>query len=454
MDDLISQAAYGKGSLQGFATKHVNLSSSEVILGLAQCSPDIGGHGCYRCLSTALRLRDGWANTMVFLPSCLFRYDLYETVTPADPMPPPPKPPTLYIALLVVLPIVAFVLGVIVVVAIKDHWLWGRKGNSTVTAEVSEQLDDSPDVPVQSDPVHVEDRALRLPKYTYSQVEEMTDFTKRLGKGGFCVVYYGVLKGENGENREVAVKLLNESEDALQQFSNEINVSLQISHRNLISLLGYCHEGTKLALIYEYMDNGDLKALLSKDAGSLRWTDRLMIAIDTAEGLDYLHRNCKVSIVHRDVKSANILLNQNLQAKLADFGLSKIFSEEDDTTLQTRVVHTPGYTDPEYFRTGLLNKNSDVYSFGVLLLELITGNLTPDLIKRLKELVNEDDKKHIYDRRMQISNQETSVWNATELARACVQDDGLSRPNMSQVLQILKNCLSMEATMTSGSTSM
>ncbi|KAK9675952.1 hypothetical protein RND81_11G043800 [Saponaria officinalis] len=325
MKELIRQAAYDKGTRPGFATNKIDLLPSEaVIRGVAQCTPDILGHGCYTCLETALRLRDSWAHTMVFLPSCLFRYDLFGTLPDPAPAPSPPPTPThraLNIALMVVLPVV-----LIVVVVIGGRLFWDRccQGNKPPPDDV--------------EIIH------GLPKYNFSQVEQMTNgFNKQLGKGGFGTVFHGRLLDRS---REVAVKMLNE-DDAPKQFSNEIDVFVKISHSNLVSLIGYCEDGMKLALIYEYMDKGDLRALLSDNAASLSWPDRLKIAIDTAEGLHYLHRNCEVRIVHRDVKPANILLNQNLQAKVADFGLSKIFPEKDVTTLETRVIGTHGYKAPE-----------------------------------------------------------------------------------------------------------
>ncbi|KAK9675948.1 hypothetical protein RND81_11G043500 [Saponaria officinalis] len=434
-DDLVTRAAYGKGNLSGFATKEVKLSSSEVIRGLAQCTPDIVGPGCYKCLKTALRLRDTWAHTMVFLPSCFFRYDLYESVASASSSlsPRPREFSAFYIALMVVLPIVF-----IVVAVIGCRRLWKRCSRD--------------DPPVVRPPN--EGRVQGLTRYTFLEVRTMTNgFGKEIGKGGFGVVFHGrLLDG----SREVAVKMLHES-DAPMQFSNEIDVFGKISHKNLVSLLGYCEDGTRLALIYEYMDNRDLRALLSENAGSLSWTDRLNIAIDTAEGLHYLHKHCTVRIVHRDVKPANILLNRSLQAKVADFGFSKIFPEKDVTTLKTRVVSSPGYTAPEYSTTGLLNEKVDVYSFGVVLLELITGNEATNLVKWFVNLFNKGDVETILDSRMTRANNPTmqrpdcrSVWEATELARACVEEDETERPDMWKIVVKLKECLDMEVRKNSG----
>ncbi|XP_074274597.1 uncharacterized protein LOC141598743 [Silene latifolia] len=384
-----------------------------------------------RCLKATLRLRDTWANTMVFLPSCVFRYELYEAVLPSAPSRPKNTQPGFLITVPAVVMFVMLAAG-------GCCWLWQCYSKVVAIAPTS-----SP----RSTSEKEGDSVQGLPKYSFSKVDQMTDgFKKQLGKGGYGVVYHGhLLDG----SKEVAVKVLSE-DDAPMQFSNEISVFLKISHKNLVSLLGYCKDGTNLALIYEFMDNGDLRTLLSENAGSVSWTDRLNIAIDTAEGLHYLHSHCGVPIIHRDVKPANILLNQRLQAKVADFGLTKIFPEKDVTTLKTRVISTPGYTAPEYSTTGQLNAKADVYSFGVVLLELITG-VTPrldfDLVEWFENVYKAGDIKDILDprikqQRMQILDNGCG-WKAIEVAKTCVEKYEKKRPTMWEVLVNLKQCLDM-----------
>ncbi|PKI42321.1 hypothetical protein CRG98_037292 [Punica granatum] len=122
-----------------------------------------------------------------------------------------------------------------------------------------------------------------------------------------------------------------------------------VHHRNLVSLVGYCDDAENMALIYEFMENGDLRHHLSDQSSTyvLTWKDRLRIAVDAAQGLDYLHNGCKPPIIHRDLKTSNILLNESMQAKIADFGLSKAFAAENDSHISTRPAGTPGYLDPE-----------------------------------------------------------------------------------------------------------
>ncbi|KAK3220087.1 hypothetical protein Dsin_014057 [Dipteronia sinensis] len=182
-------------------------------------------------------------------------------------------------------------------------------------------------------------------QFTYSNVLKMTNnFERVLGKGGFGTVYYGRL-----DDTEVAVKMLSQSSaQGFKQFQSEVKLLMRVHHKDLTTLIGFCEEGTNLALIYEYMANGNLgERLLDSDKDILNWETRLRMAVEAAQGLEYLHHGCKPPIIHRDVKSTNILLNDKFQAKLADFGLSRTFSFEGDTHVSTVVAGTPGYLDPE-----------------------------------------------------------------------------------------------------------
>ncbi|KAK9750731.1 hypothetical protein RND81_02G217400 [Saponaria officinalis] len=421
MDALINQAAYSQGTLPGFATKQINLSTSGILEGLAQCTPDIVGRPCYRCLRTALRLRDTWANTVVFLPSCLIRYDLYETVLLSPPSQPPPPQQGLHIGIIVAVIIVVVLL---IVLALIGGWFLLYKPR----------------------PQGDEDSVSGLQRLTSAQVKKMTrNFTKVLGEGACGVVYRGKLLGSS---KKVAIKLLNKLDD-LTQFNNEIDVLRMVRHSNVVSLLGYCQDPKTLALVCEYMDKGDLKDRLSGSC-SLSWRQRLQIAIDTATGLAYLHDNCDYPIVHRDVKPANILLHEidgELTAKVADFGYSKIFPAKDVTTLQTRIIGTCGYIAPEYSLNGLLNNKIDVYSFGVVLIQLITGKAPrreDNGVKSFQEGLETKDIENILDSKVGRDVGHASVWKAAEVANSCVNNEPNKRPNMSQIVSDLTQSLDME----------
>ncbi|XXG57246.1 hypothetical protein AAC387_Pa03g4454 [Persea americana] len=212
-------------------------------------------------------------------------------------------------------------------------------------------------------------------EFTYAEVLSITNNLQRcIGKGGFGTVYHGQMT--NGT--QVAVKLLSlqsikSPSQGSKEFQNEVHLLMRVHHRNLVPFIGYCQEDGNMALIYEYMAQGHLGSHLSdSNSNALSWDRRLRIALDVAQGLEYLHNGCKPPIIHRDVKTANILLNEKLEAKIGDFGLSKVFSD-DFTHVSTAVKGTFGYLDPEYCNSNNLTEKSDVYSFGVVLLQLITG---------------------------------------------------------------------------------
>ncbi|XP_006838635.2 LEAF RUST 10 DISEASE-RESISTANCE LOCUS RECEPTOR-LIKE PROTEIN KINASE-like 1.5 isoform X1 [Amborella trichopoda] len=206
--------------------------------------------------------------------------------------------------------------------------------------------------------------------FTYGELEKATnhfDEKEMVGSGGYGCVYRGIL----GQGHVVAVKrLLSHHPDTPRLFRNEINIMSKLSHPNLLSLLGHCEDQKGLLLVYEYVSNGTLSGHLHGPlrGAHLNWKARLNIAEQTACALEYLHTQF---IVHRDVKSVNILLEANLSVKVADMGLSRDMVER--THITTSPLGTPGYVDPEYYRTYRLTQASDVYSFGVVLMELVTG---------------------------------------------------------------------------------
>ncbi|XP_022948347.1 putative leucine-rich repeat receptor-like protein kinase At2g19210 [Cucurbita moschata] len=287
--------------------------------------------------------------------------------------------------------------------------------------------------------------------YSYSDVLRMTNnFERTLGEGGFGRVYYGKI-----ENIEVAVKMLSpRSIQGYQQFQAEVDLLMRVHHRNLTGLVGFCNEPTNKGLIYEYMGRGNLGSLISDDKSALlNWEDRLHIAVDAAQGLQYLHSGIKPAIVHRDVKSSNILLDDNFRAKVSDFGLSRVFPVDDGAThVTTNVVGTPGYLDPEYYTSYRLNEKSDVYGFGIVLLEIITGK--PVLTKSSEKVIHiyqwvdsmlsQGDISSIIDPKLKEDFNVNTVWKAVEIAMSCASPASTNRPTMNQVVIDLNECLNME----------
>ncbi|OMO66472.1 hypothetical protein COLO4_30550 [Corchorus olitorius] len=256
----------------------------------------------------------------------------------------------------------------------------------------------------------------------------------------------------NVEDENQVGKNLMESKN--RQFTYaEVKLLSRVHHGNLTNLVGYCYEDGHMGLIYEYMANGNLKQLLSgRNTYTVSWEERLRIATDAAQGLEYLHYGCNPPIVHRDVKSENILLNDKLQAKIADFGLSRIFSVEGGGHVSTAVAGTPGYLDPEYQINNWLNEKSDVYSFGVVLLEIVTRR--PVVTKSFDEAIHishwvssllaNGEIKRIVDPSLGEDFEINSAWKIVELALACTSRNSSERPTMSEVVVELKECLKKE----------
>ncbi|TYH82741.1 hypothetical protein ES332_D02G082400v1 [Gossypium tomentosum] len=267
-----------------------------------------------------------------------------------------------------------------------------------------------------------------------------------IGDGGYGVVYRGNLI--NGT--PVAVKkLLNNPGQADKDFRVEVEAIGHVRHKNLVRLLGYCIEGTQRLLVYEYVNNGNLEQWLRgdmSDKGYLTWEARIKILLGTAKALAYLHEAIEPKVVHRDIKSSNILIDDNFDAKISDFGLAKLLGD-GKSYITTRVMGTFGYVAPEYANSGLLNEKSDVYSFGVVLLEAITGRYPIDygrpqpevnMVEWLKMMVQLRRSEEVVDPNIETRPSTSALKRALLTALRCVDPDADKRPKMSQVARMLE----------------
>ncbi|KAH7664430.1 Non-specific serine/threonine protein kinase protein [Dioscorea alata] len=285
--------------------------------------------------------------------------------------------------------------------------------------------------------------------YTLRELEEATGGLAEeniIGEGGYGIVYRGILQ----DNTMIAVKnLLNNKGQAEREFKVEVETIGRVRHKNLVRLLGYCVEGAYRMLVYEYVDNGNLDQWLHGDLGRvnpLTWEIRIKIIIGTAKGLAYLHEGLEPKVVHRDVKSSNILLDQQWNPKVSDFGLAKLLCSERNY-VTTRVMGTFGYVAPEYASTGMLNERSDVYSFGILIMEIITGRTPVDytrppgevnLVDWLKVMVGEKKSEEVIDPNLPEKPSPKALKRALLVALRCVDPDAQKRPKMGHIIHMLE----------------
>ncbi|XP_040381539.1 calcium/calmodulin-regulated receptor-like kinase 2 [Oryza brachyantha] len=277
-----------------------------------------------------------------------------------------------------------------------------------------------------------------IPKYHYKDLQKATNnFTTILGQGSFGPVYKAVMA--TGE--VVAVKVLaSDSSQGEREFQTEVALLSRLHHRNLVNLVGYCVEKGQRILIYEYMSNGNLASLLYDDnKRSLSWQERLQIAHDVAHGIEYLHEGAVPPVIHRDLKSANILLDHSMRAKVADFGLSK---EEVYDGRKSGLKGTYGYMDPDYMSTSKFTKKSDVYSFGIILFELITAiNPQQGLMEYIDlAAIGEEGKAdwdEILDKNLIAGNIAEEVRILADVAYRCINKNPRKRPWISEVTQAI-----------------
>ncbi|KAJ1700172.1 hypothetical protein LUZ63_008684 [Rhynchospora breviuscula] len=305
------------------------------------------------------------------------------------------------------------------------------------------------DVPAEEDPeVHLG----QLKRFSLRELIVATDnFSNKhvLGRGGFGKVY----KGRLADGSLVAVKRLKEERNAggELQFQTEVEMISMAVHRNLLRLRGFCMTPTERLLVYPFMANGSVASCLRERAENvppLDWPKRRRIALGAARGLSYLHDHCDPKIIHRDVKAANILLDEDFEAVVGDFGLAKLMDYKD-THVTTAVRGTIGHIAPEYLSTGKSSEKTDVFGYGIMLLELITGQRAFDLARLandddvmlldwVKGLLKEKKLEPLVDRDLRNNFIEIEVESLIQVALLCTQASPLERPKMSEVVRMLE----------------
>ncbi|CAI8616054.1 unnamed protein product [Vicia faba] len=291
---------------------------------------------------------------------------------------------------------------------------------------------------------------IEVPYFDFETIVMATnDFSdaNKLGKGGYGPVYKGTLQG----GQEIAVKRLSTvSSQGLQEFKNEVVLIAKLQHRNLVKLRGYCIKPGEKILLYEYMPNKSLDLLIFDPAKSiiLDWQMRFDIILGIARGLLYLHQDSRLRVIHRDLKTSNILLDEEMQPKISDFGLARIFGGKETEANTERVVGTYGYMSPEYALDGQFSTKSDVFSFGVVLLEIISGKKNTGFY-RTKEISSllgyawtlwrEEKLQDLIDSSLCDTYDAYQFIRCSQIGLLCVQDEPENRPHMSNVVTMLDN---------------
>ncbi|XP_013738358.2 putative cysteine-rich receptor-like protein kinase 23 [Brassica napus] len=434
-----------------FATGKANFTAFQTLYGLVQCTPDLTTQQCLRCLNLTInQLPTDRIGGRSVVPSCNSRYELYLFYNESDigsPKPqldsaPPPQPISIpspkpgeggnstVIVIAVVVPVTVIFLLLVAVFIFRAK----RK----TTAYETEPLADGDDITTAGS-LQFDFRAIEAATDKFSE-------SNKLGQGGFGQVY----KGTFPSGVQVAVKRLSKtSGQGEREFENEVVVVAKLQHRNLVRLLGFCLEGEEKILVYEYVPNKSLDYFLfdSTMQSQLDWKKRYKIVEGIARGILYLHQDSRLTIIHRDLKAGNILLDADMNPKVADFGMARIFGIDQTEANTRRVVGTYGYMSPEYAMYGQFSMKSDVYSFGVLVLEIISGkknsNLyqmdgsAANLVTYTWRLWSNGSPLELVDPSFQENYQTNEITRCIHIALLCVQEEAEDRPTMSAILQML-----------------
>jgi len=293
---------------------------------------------------------------------------------------------------------------------------------------------------------HNLDRELQLPLQYLKDITDNFSSDREIGKGGFGVVYKGV-DAQSGV--VMAVKKLRPSLSAQEkQFKNEANILARVDHHNIVKLIGYCDETEErlVLLCYEYLPKGSLDSIIYDKPCGLEWQDRYKIIVGICQGLYYLHEGLdNTPIIHMDLKPSNILLDDRMEPKIADFGLSRRFGEEQSLTWTENLMGSIGYMAPEYWDRGEISTKLDIYSLGILILEIVTGK------KNNQSVVNKSGEHFIEDVRKDWTHmsQKASknpslgsdclqqVHRCIEIGLSCVEADKERRPTSGQLLSLI-----------------
>ncbi|KAF8079950.1 hypothetical protein N665_0989s0017 [Sinapis alba] len=422
-----------------FYTMKANFTTVQTLYVLAQCTPDLTRRDCLTCLRSSINGMTLYSyGGRLLWPSCNTRYELNSFYTETDirtpqPLPTSSPPPSgkggnsNVLAISVVVPIIVVVL------------LFG----ACYCFLAKKTSDTAPDFDAGDGITTIE--SLQLDYRTIQAATDNFSENNKIGRGGFGEVY----KGTFSNGTEVAAKKLSKSsEQGDIEFMNEVVVVAKLQHRNLVRLLGFSLNRRERILVYEYVHNKSLDYFLFDTAkqGQLDWRRRYTIIEGIARGILYLHQDSRFTIIHRDLKASNVLLDVDMNPKIADFGMAKIFGIDQTQGNTSRIVGTYGYMSPEYAMHGHFSKKSDVYSFGVLVLEIISGKKNSkfyeidgahDLVTYIWRIWRNRTMLDIVDPAIIDNFQKSEVVRCIHIGLLCVQEDHIDRPTMRTILMML-----------------
>ncbi|CAH1415707.1 unnamed protein product [Lactuca virosa] len=452
LSKLGADAAAG-GSLRKFVTGNTTVPDSTTIYALMQCTPDLSEVECESCLDDSVNQfavqYSGRIGGSTLLPMCNFRYEIYRffngstmviTSPPTSPVSPPPvQPPpgkNKNQKRNVIITIVIITVSVVLIIA--SIYIFIRLGKKKKQIPPTESI--------QTETMDI--GTVESLQYNFSTIKAATnDFSEdnKLGKGGFGAVY----KGKLGDGLEIAVKrLARDSRQGDIEFKNEVLLLAKLQHRNLVKLLGFSLEGNERLLVYEFLPNASIDRFLFDPLKHtiLDWEKRYKIIKGVAKGLLYLHEDSYLRIIHRDLKASNILLDAEMNPKIADFGMA--FDPDESQGDTNQIVGTYGYMAPEYATHGEFSVKSDVFSFGVLLLELVTGQKNQrfqngedieDLRSYAWKCWRNGTVTNIIDPTLMTGSGLRDISRSIHIGLLCVQDTAYDRPTMAAVVLMLNS---------------
>ncbi|KAI9395748.1 hypothetical protein POPTR_004G024500v4 [Populus trichocarpa] len=461
MNDLAARAASAPPGAKKFAVNKTSFDAFRNIYSLAQCTPDLSSSDCNQCLSAAIAdlpfCCSSRTGGRVLFPSCYIHYEItefYDATAVAAESPPPPPPPVVIPSppppRSVTIPeekgsvstvlIIAIVIPIAVSIALFCMcFCFLRRARKT--------RDYVPENDV-GDEITTEE-SLQFDLSTIEAATNNCSPDNKLGEGGFGEVYKGTLP--NGQ--QIAVKRLSRnSGQGAAEFKNEVVLVAKLQHRNLVRLQGFCLEREEKILVYEFVSNKSLDYFLfdPERQGLLDWSRRYKIIGGIARGILYLHEDSRLRIIHRDLKASNILLDGDMNPKISDFGLARIFVVDQTQASTNRIVGTYGYMSPEYAMHGRFSVKSDVYSFGVLILEIITGKKNssfyqtggaPDLVSYVWNHWRDGTPLEVLDPTLTDTYSRNEVIRCIHIGLLCVQEDPAIRPAMATIVLTLNSYL-------------